>query len=372
MMLWILFALMTAAAAIAILVPMTRAARVDDTTVAADEAVYKAQLEEVDRDLARGLVDEEAAAAARTEIARRLLAARRSAGAGIAASGWSWPVRVGQAVAVVGLPAGALALYLVLGSPDYPDQPLAARLAEPTEGQRVETLVARVEQHLASNPEDGKGWEVLGPVYMRLGRPQEAARAYANAIRLLGSTEQRESDYGEALVIVNRGIVNADARAAFERAVALAPDAVKPRYFLALALGQEGKRAQAVAAWQALLAGAAGNEPWVVSAREELAALGGEAPALRGPSAEDVEAAQDMPEADRREMILGMVQGLKDRLESQGGSVDEWLRLIQAYAVLGLTDEAKAAAGKASAAYQADEAALGRIRSQIKEIGLDS
>ncbi|MBD8874878.1 c-type cytochrome biogenesis protein CcmI [Roseibium polysiphoniae] len=382
MMFWILIAVMTAAAALSILVPLARSARREDPVEAeqtADTAVYRQQLAEVDRDLERGLIETEAAVAARTEIARRLLAAdERQHGAETGSKSGAL-LRLAMVTALVFLPLGSFGLYLYLGSPDLPDQPLFARLSEPAENQSVDVLVARVERHLSENPQDGQGWSVVAPVYMRMGNPKAAANAYANAIRLLGATAQLETDFGEALTVANDGIVSADAQAAFERAVALEPGAVKPRFFLALALGQEGKSEEAIASWSSLLEGADPSEAWVPVAQAELAKLGGtqmagrlgSGEALPGPSAEEVAAASDMTDQDRTAMISGMVEGLAERLDDTGGSVDEWLRLIRAYSVLGEGDKAAAALTKARKVFAEDTSSLGRINEMAEKAGIE-
>ena len=123
-------------------------------------------------------------------------------------------------VALFLLSVGAGALYLTLGSPDLPAQPQAARREQPPEERSIADLVARVEAHLEANPEDGRGWEVIGPVYMRLGRYDDAVKARRNTLRLLEPTAVREADLGEALTAVSNGIVTAEAKAAFERAIA--------------------------------------------------------------------------------------------------------------------------------------------------------
>src|SRR5690606_850706 len=110
-----------------------------------------------------------------------------------------------------------------------------------------------VETHLAANPEDGRGWELLGPVYVRLGRYPDAVRAFSNAQRILGPTAEREADLGEAITRANANVVTAEARAAFERAHALDKEAIRPRFYLAVALDQEGQREAAIAAWRDVL-----------------------------------------------------------------------------------------------------------------------
>lgn len=400
MVMWIVLSVLTAFAALSVLVPLARARREVASAAAHDAEVYKAQLGEVERDLDRGLISPEAAEAARTEIARRLLAASREAegseatapasAAGRAESrptpAGRWRLRTVQAIAIAVVPAASLAAYLATGNPDMPDQPLQARLDRPASASTLPELVARVERELARNPNDGRGWDVLAPVYMRLGRPQDAASAYAAALRLLGPDAGREADMGEALVVANSGIVGADARAAFERAVALDPAAVKPRFFLALALTQENRRDEAIAAWQALLGEARGDEPWVAAVRQQLAGLGAapqipQAPSVAapaptdgapGPTREEVAAAQDMPAEDRGAMILGMVDRLDARLSEEGGSPDEWLRLMQALGVLGDRPRLDRAVERARAALKDDPAALARIDAAARALGAGS
>ena len=134
--------------------------------------------------------------------------------------------------AIILLPLGVATIYLALGSPTLPDQPLGSRVAKVRENQSLESLVAQVETFLDDNPEDGRGWEVIAPVYLRLGRADDAVKARRNALRLNGETAERMTNLGEALVAAANGVVTADAKAAFDRAVALDPRDVKARYFL--------------------------------------------------------------------------------------------------------------------------------------------
>jgi cytochrome c-type biogenesis protein CcmH len=384
MMIWIVFSVLAVAAALSVLVPLSRSAREQRETSAYDVEVYKAQLGEVDRDLDRGLISEEAAEAARTEIARRLIAAggaqEETPDAPATGAGPQPHARIGlrvaQALALVAVPLGTIGLYSVIGSPDIPDQPLQARLQEPVQSRSLPDLVARVEQRLAEEPSDGRGWDVIAPAYMRLGRAEDAAAAYAAAIRILGSTVRRETDRGEALVIANNGIVGAEARAAFERAVALDERAIKPRFFLALALTQENRKDEAIAAWQALLDEAEGGEPWIEAVRMELAKLGVETePAVAaapGPSQDDIAAAAQMSAEDRSAMIRSMVDRLDTRLSEEGGSTDEWLRLMRAVAVLGDTDRLRDTATRAEEALKADPTAVAQVKSLARELGVGS
>lgn len=371
---WILIAIVTAAAALSVLMPLSRR-RIspEGASARADESVYRDQLEAIETELERGLIDAEAAEAARTEISRRLLAAHDRGAETGQRGGKGSRLRVSQGVALFALPVAACGLYLLIGSPGQPDQPLVARLSAPAQDQNVDILVARVERHLADNPEDGQGWAVVAPVYMSLGQPVASARAYANAIRILGPRQDWLTDMGEAMTIASQGLITAEARQAFEDAAALAPGAVKPRFFLALALGQEGRKDEAVAAWRALLQSADPAAPWVGAAQQELAGLlGSEAPeaGLPGPSSEDIAAAQEMAADEQQAMIRNMVSGLAERLGADGGSVEEWNRLIRAYMVLGDRPQAEKALEAAKAAFAGSPEDLTRIEDAAGQLGL--
>lgn len=371
--LWIAMAVLAAATSLSMLAPLYRASRAARSERAQALAIYRDQLGEVDRDLDRGVIAEREAAAARTEISRRVIRAG-SEGADDTTAG-SPNARRFATYAVIAMPLAALAFYLAVGSPEMPGEPLAARLAAPTDQQDIPTLVARVEAHLAANPEDGQGWQIVAPVYLRLGRFANSAKAYQNVIRLLGPTADRELDVGEALVSASGGTVTAEARAAFERAVALDGTSVRPRFYLALALGQAGKTGEAIAAWSALLEGASDKAPWVAVARAELAKLenataapGSAAPP--GPTAAEVEAAGQMSASDRNAMIEGMVAQLAARLEADPADGAGWARLVRSYMVLGKPDEARAALTKARAALAGDAAALASVNEAATAAGV--
>jgi cytochrome c-type biogenesis protein CcmH len=368
MALWFILALMTAAAIFAVLWPLSRGSARQGGS---DIAVYRDQLDEIARDRAAGLIGEAEAEAAKVEVSRRLLGSMDAAAAEAPASAPPpiWRRRAIALAALLLLPAGAAVTYLALGSPHIPGAPLAERASAPQESRPIEDLVAQVEKRAAANPEDGRAWEVLAPVYMRLGRFEDSARAWRNAIRLNGATAARESDYGEALVAAANGMITVDAKAAFERALALDKDDVKTRFYLGVAAEQDGKRAEAEKIWRELLANAPPDAPWAPVVRE---ALGRVSPnvAAPGPSAADVDASAQMNADERKQMIGGMVARLADRLKQNGADVEGWLRLVRAYSVLGERDKALAAAADARRALGAEPDKLKRIDELAKELGL--
>ena len=264
MLFWFVAALLTVGASLAVLLPLTSRSAGASAAESNDLEVYRDQLAELDRDAARGLIQPAEAEQARTEIARRILrrTARRGAAPPRPHRAASGPDALVATAAILAVPLVSWGVYAELGSPDLPSQPLAERLAKNPGDSSVEELVARAEAHLVANPSDGRGWDVLAPIYLRLGRYDEAVNAYRNAIRLDGASALREAGLGEAIAGVAGGLVTADARAAFGRALELDPAQPKARFYLATALAQEGKAAEALTAWQAMLSTLPADSPW--------------------------------------------------------------------------------------------------------------
>jgi cytochrome c-type biogenesis protein CcmH len=367
MTLWFVFALMTAAAISAVLWPLGRGSRQQPR--ANDVAVYRDQIEEIGRDRAAGRIGAAEAEAARVEVARRLLAADAAhAQAEGVAPGETFRRRAAAVAVLIALPAIAAALYLTLGSPELPGQPIASRAAPPQDGS-LDNLVTQVETHLERNPQDGRGWEVVAPVYLRLGRFEDAVKARRNALRLNGANADREADLGEALMAAGNGIVTDEAKAAFERALTHAAKHLKARFFLGVAARQDGQTAAAAAIWRDMLADARPDSPWAPTVRQALAHIEGTAP---GPSAEDVAAAEQMKPEDRAAMVRGMVERLAERLKRDGTDLEGWLRLVRAYSVLGDRERALSAVAHARQALGHDPDKLRRLDALVKELRLES
>ena len=371
MMLWFIMALMTVAAIFAVLWPLARRTPLRSGS---DIAVYRDQLDEIERDRAAGLIGEREAEAARIEVSRRLLAAADTDAPAVPQDGMTGRRRAAALAALILLPLGAASLYLSLGSPQFTNQPLQARRGLSPEQSPIMELVARVEAHLEQNPEDARGWEVLGPVYMRLGRYDDAVRARKNVLRLLGPNAGREADLGEAIAGAQSGIVTAEAKAAFDRAVALDPSDIRARYFLGLAAEQDGRPKEAAEVWRTLLAEASTDAGWAGFVRESLARVDPAAAAVArpGPSADDVAAASEMSPEQRNSMVRGMVSRLAERLKQDGTDVEGWLRLLRAYMVLGDKEQARAAAGDARRALASDPEKLRRVDDLIKGLEIES
>ena len=379
MLLWIAFALMTAAALAAVLLPLARPARRDELDSGA-LAVYRHQLEEIEDERTRGLVDNGEAAGARVEVARRLLASADRMDAQSPPPPLPESKRATVALATAAaIPLFTLALYLTHGSPGLPSFPATARTQMPIERAQISDLVAKVEARLREHPEDGDGWDVIAPVYYKLERFRDAANAYARAARLKGETVRRLAGLAESAVLAADGIVTEEARAAYERILALEPGRPEPRFWLALAKEQDGKLEPALSDYRALLSDAPADAPWRAAVESRIADVGRRIagvdkpdPRAPGPSAEDIAASEKLSPQDRTKMNAGMEDGLAERLKRDGRDLAGWQRLINAYAVLGRSQDARTALAEARKNFPADAAAQAALAALAKTLGLDS
>ena len=348
MVLWIILASFTAGVAALLIAPLMKASRRVVVDREDEVAVYRDQLREVDRDLAQGLIRPEEADYARAEIGRRLIAVADAADKAQPSASGQPKHRLATAFVILCVPIVGLCLYVVLGSPGMPAQPLEARLANP--GNDMALLVAKAERHLAQNPDDGAGWDLLAPIYFRTMQLPNADQAYRNAIRILGESPQRLAGLGETIVASNDGIVTEEARVAFERAVALDAGNMRARFYVALSLEQAGRSADARRAFEELAKDSPPGAAWAALVTEHIAKNGGAplaaaAPpqAPGNPSAADVAAANAMAPGDRQEMIRGMVDSLAARLKEEPDNIEGWLRLVRSYTVMGEAEKAGAA-----------------------------
>jgi cytochrome c-type biogenesis protein CcmH len=366
MIFWLAMAGLTAAVMAALVWPIMRRAPEAAPRAQFDAAIYRDQLAELERDAARGIIGPAEADAARNEVSRRILGTLGDATR--KGEGEAEPQGRSALLAALLIPLVAVPVYLWAGSPRLPDLPLQARLDNAVEANDLDALVARVESHLAKNPGDVAGWQVLAPVYRRMERFGDAANAYARILSLTAPTADIYTDYAEMQVYANQGLVTTAAVEPLREALRLDPANPKARFFMALADKQEGKTAEALAAWKALLVDAPPDANWRGLVEGEIAAI--EKPAS-GPSQEQVAAAQEMTAADRQTMIRGMVDGLEERLKADGKDLDGWRRLINARMVLGERDKAKASLEEARIAMNGTPDALTQLDALARQLGME-
>ncbi len=376
MMFWLLVSLLTIIAVLSVGYPLFIKKRTNVDGASYDKSVYLEQLDEVERDRERGQIGAAEAELARAEIARRLIALEESDKGIKSSENFSTATIVTAICGLVLVPVLSIVFYTAIGNPQRPDMPLQARMSADPKTQSIEELVARAEARAQQNPDEVQGWKVLAPVYLRLGRVQDSVNAYRNILRLEGSTPNTEAALGEALTIEAGGMVTAEAKQRFQTALAGDRTNVKPQFFIALALGQEGKFKEAKAAWEEILSKSPKDAPWVKPAEAELqkvnskitdgapasGLVAGKKPSTVGnPTKEDVANAATMSGEDRMAMISGMVAQLADKLKDDPANIDGWLRIIRSYAVLGRKDEAAGALTTATKHFADDPEASKKL-----------
>ena len=384
MIFWLIAGALTALAIALLLLPLLRRPGESAPRAAYDLSVYRDQLAEIEREAARGELGAEQAAAARSEVERRLLTAADAAASEAGTDpaprrAATWGI---AALVALGLPAAAIGLYLTLGAAGVPSLPFAERPpptppAEPGLAGNIEDLAARLAARLAQDPADRDGWLLLGRTYTELGHYDKAAQAYRMAIAHGFDGAETQSALGEVLVGQAGGEIGFEARRAFAAALERDPENPRARYYAGLALAQDDRLQAAIDVWVGLLRQSTADAPWrpvlTQQIRQAAARLGiappevaalpetgpGTAPprapelapelAPRGPSAADVAAAREMSPDEQAAFIRSMVARLAERLEAAPGDFQGWLRLARAYGVLGQTDDAGAALARAAA-----------------------
>jgi len=383
--------------------PFVRAALAEENRDAREVQLYRDQLAEIDRDLERGIISESDAEGARAEVSRRLLAAAERAEKSTAVKRAPRGLtRLVSLLLVVGLPVFAGGFYFINGSPGMPDRPLAERTpadliglgampaemrlgqeeAEaqfgmpaprevPDELKQYAELITRLEQVVSERPDDVTGLSLLADGYIRLGRYREAWQTFHRLIRKKGA-EAAPEDYtalAEAMIFAAGGYVSREAEQALATAINRDPSLPQTRYYAAMSIAQDGRTDQAVAMWEKLRAEAPADAPWRSMIDAILAEVQRQQNGGPGPGAADIAAAEEMSAEERQAMIEGMVGGLEDRLTTDGGPPEDWLKLMNAYVQLGRRDDAVRVTRLALAAFDGQGEA-DFIREQALLMGL--
>jgi cytochrome c-type biogenesis protein CcmH len=355
-LLWLFAVLLTLAVLAALFLAMRRPTLVAQGDAPA-RAFFRSQLAGIDEDLRIGRISENEAGAARAELAREVLRFEREAKDAPGQGSINQPVLLAlPLIAVV-----AFGVYFAIGRADLPAQPLDGRdLIAQGSQLSLEEAVAQVEARLVDTPNDVRGWQALGPVYMQQERYTEAANAFRRILDLQPPDADTETDLAEALILANGGTVEEEAFRVLRAAAGRDPMHVRSRFYLAGELTRLDEYDEAAELWQYLLDIATGEEPWVATARAGLAAAqaGGTNETLNDP----------VPDATQEVMIRGMVEGLAARLYDTGGSAADWMQLVRSRQVLDGDDAARDDLARALQSVAPQERAA--LTSLAEDLGL--
>mgnify|MGYP001627830008 CR=1 FL=1 len=405
---WIVTSVLALALAALVALVLLRARPRGEPAAAFDLKVYRQQLREVEKDLARGLINEGDAGRTRTEISRRILAADAALQAHQAGAAQPRGLsRAAAALCAVGLVAGSLGLYAYLGAPGFGDLPLDYRLEmarmaseeRPTQSEAeahvpprepIEVdesygqLIEKLRKATAERETDAEGFALLARHETALRNFRAAYEAKLKYIEIM-SGDVEAYDHGEAaelMIMAANGYVSPEAEEQLRAALSRDRFHGPSRYYWGVMLEQIGRPDMAFQIWRETLEAGPADAPWNTAIAAQIADVAwragidyappaSAAPApLSGPSAEDMQAASEMEDGDRQEMIRGMVDGLADRLANEGGTAEEWGRLIGALSVLGEADRAMAIHNEAQQKFAADEAALAIVDDAARQAGI--
>ncbi len=344
---------------------------IDISAASKDLALYKDQLREVDSDLARGVLSETESESARLEISRRILAAdKRAQMETLANPAPSIVNKLLAAFVILTVLTGSLGIYANLGKPNLPDRPLVARLAAAQEAraQRLSQedaevqvpdekinipedylkLVKRLREAIKKRPNDEQGLRLLALHEFRIGKYRAARKAHTRIMKVVGDkvTAKDYIDFAEVMIFATNGYVSPEAEITLSQALKLKPNDGRTRYYSGLAMAQNGRADVAYRLWEGLLKEGPQDAAWIPLIKSQiddvarLAGINMSNQPLPGPTTDQINAASEMTKEDRKKMIRGMVAGLGERLATNGGTMNEWARLIRALGVLGETARA--------------------------------
>ncbi|MGI9369501.1 MAG: c-type cytochrome biogenesis protein CcmI [Ruegeria sp.] len=402
---WVLIILIALMIVLFLTYTLLRGQHGGEPPAAYDLRVYREQLNSVDRDLARGVIGEADAERVRTEISRRILAADAQMRGDQSDTGPSNFVSAGM-IAVLGiiLVGGGYGLYQHLGAPGYQDLPLSFRIeladeiraerprqsevedhSSPTTAPELEesykNLLNQLRETVAGRPDDLQGHRLLAQHEANAGNYKAAYDAQQRVVELTGESASADeyTDLAEMMILSAQGYVSPEAEVALQQALKRDPSHGPARYYWGQMLAQTGRPDAAYKVWVDTLRDAPNGAPWATAIQgqiEDLAYRAGVfnapamAPASPGPSQDDIAAAGEMSAEDRQEMIRGMVKQLSDRLATEGGSAEEWARLIAALGVLGDTDRAIAIRTEAELVFTGNDDALQIIAAAARQAGI--
>ena len=344
-MFWSVAALLSAAAAVAIMAGAASGARADAQAVIPDPglALHRRQLAEVDDLAERGLLAGSELETLRAEAARRLLSAADEA----AAPGGAPRDRVVVLIVAAATAVLALGLYLAVGSPGAADQPFAKRVAawraadpaslDPSQMAAVLNVMAK------NNPTDPAPLQAMAIAQLASEQPIAAQTTLRKALRLAPENPGLWASLGESFVAGAQGVVDSDAQRAFQEALKREPANRAANYYMGRAAFAAGDKAAGLARWRAVLDTLPADDPRRAGLEAEIATA-----QAGGPTEAQIAAAQGQVGPDQ---IRAMVDGLAARLAADPNDAAGWARLIRAYGVLGETAKRDDALRRATARF---------------------
>lgn len=218
---------------------------------AANLAIFRDQLAELEREQAAGTLAAADFATAREELQRRLIE-EVDVDASVANPTSGGRSRSAAIVVFLVLGLGSLGGYALLGNPAALD-PAATAPQKQMTAQDIEGMVERLAERMRNNPDDLQGWLMLGRSYKMMRRFDEAVAAYAKAESVIEKDPELLASYAETLALASgKGFAGKPA-SLIEKALKLDPKHAHSLFLGGAAAMESGDRKTAIARWEALL-----------------------------------------------------------------------------------------------------------------------
>jgi cytochrome c-type biogenesis protein CcmH len=239
-------------------------------------------------------------------------------------------------------------------------------------------LVTELRAALDARPSDIEGHEILAKAESRLGNFAQAHQAQARVLELKGAeaTADEWYAYAELLIMAADTYISREAEIALRETLQREPDHKLALFRMGLYLDAIGRPDRTFGIWRKLLEDGPETAPYIPLIRRtitDLAQIAGvkyDPPAVKGPSAADVQSSAEMSAEERSAMIASMVTGLADRLATEGGPAPDWAQLIKAYGVLGETESAREIFDEAVRVFAARPGDLEILQSAAQSAGI--
>jgi cytochrome c-type biogenesis protein CcmH len=255
---WATTALLLAGALMFVLPPLVRrnaAAREGPSPL----AVYREQRAQSEAELAQGLITPAQHAQVVDELQVRVIDEVADTAGPATPPGLRGTSLASVLAVALLVPAGALALYGLLGQPaalvpPSAKAPAAGDAPHAMSREDMEAMVETLAEKLKKNPNDADGWHMLARSYVSFGRLPEAAQAYDHASKLAPNDPQVLADYADTLAMVNGRSLEGPPMQLVNAALKIAPNHAKSLALAGTAAFNRGDFEGAAAYWQKLLA----------------------------------------------------------------------------------------------------------------------
>lgn len=249
---WTLATLLTAATLYSLLRPLLRRVEHDDTSRETSLIeIYRERLLQLEQQHQRGELGGDQLTAARAELEASLALELPEHKQADTASSSPNRRKVVPVLVGIGVPLAAALLYLSLGMPAAID---GGQRAADGSSLSIEDMVARLEQRLQTNPEDARGWIMLGRTYTALRQLEKARDAYLQAMQRAPANAEVLFHLTEVSAALQNNTLIGEPETYLNLGLQLEPQSRQGRWLLGILAFQQGNSEKAVGLWEQLLA----------------------------------------------------------------------------------------------------------------------